>query len=79
MVGVARLRCRIALGVARRLDHKRFTTESAFEALKLVLAMQGIPQLGAIASQIRNEGGAAVVAERVRLMLLADREPQPQV
>jgi rhamnosyltransferase subunit B len=63
----------VKLGVARRLDLKRFTVERAVAAIKELLGADTTANAAALAPQVASEDGASVVAERIARMLCGER------
>lgn len=66
----------VKLGVARRLDFKRFTVERAVAAIRELLGADITAKAAVLASRIANEDGAAVVADGVAQMLSLARPPR---
>ncbi len=62
----------VKLGVARRLDLKRFTVERAVGMIRELLAADMIANAAAVAARIAKEDGAAVVADAIARMLGGD-------
>ncbi len=65
----------VRLGVARRLDYRRFTASRAAAALAGLLDDAAVADRAAgIGAQVTREDGGAVVADRIERMLAANRQ-----